>query len=167
MGASTQAPFTFLATVHACTYSEVWKLVWVYIGPLKKILFSSTHQNSALFKSYYWLLKCVCTFMYVACMCMQISLPNFFWCIFDAYLNIIPIFVKIRGHLVEKLMCAHCSKCVHIFTCCACTPACGCTQILSINWGDQFEYKLEVWWWSDFIWLIYWGIMWQTDSVTE
>jgi len=132
MGVSMQAPFTFLATVHACTYSKVW------------ILFFSTPQNSALFKSYYWLLKCTCIFMWVACMCIQISLPNVFG------LSLMPTWISYQLLSKSKVIwwrnwCVYIAQSVCMF------------HMHVFNWWDQFENMCK----------FGWEIMWQTDSVTE
>ncbi len=67
----------------------------------------------------------MCTFMHVACACVHILVPNWFWCFLDPSFNIIPSFIKIWLHLLEIWGFVFCSKlharfhvlCAHARTC--------------------------------------------------
>ena len=106
---------------NACTYHTrrakiIFSLHWTHL-----INFYFLHHPQIL----YFLIAianeemCMHVYAYFACMHAHIT-PNFFWCIVDTSLIVIPSFIEIRCHLIEIKWFVYCPKCMHIYMLCAC-----------------------------------------------
>ncbi len=91
-------------------------------------------------------------FTHVACACVHIRVPNFFWCFLDTSMNIVPSFTEIRPHLLQiwgfvygsklracfYMLCMHVRVCMHSSWKCACNLGQKTNPHISGKWSQIF-----------------------------